>query len=170
VDPSYNCPAQTTCQKICVAAVEDCPTGTTCEEDGQTLCADGSCQAECGNDLKSPCEFDCAKFACAVQVTAYNTCQDEYGTVYEAETVCGEVETAEEVKLFKYTEAGFVVVYAWIVIVSVLIFVWCLYKYVLHDCTNHSLTHNRTTPLNTRPLFCDFSAKRSPPSPVRRNG
>jgi hypothetical protein len=133
VDPTYNCPAQTTCPQICVAAVEECP--TACDEDaGWTLCADGSCQAECGDDLENPCEFACAGVACAKQVTAYNTCKDEYGPLYEAETACGEAETAEEVKLFKYTEAGFVVVYAWVTIVSVLILAWCLYKYVPKMC------------------------------------
>jgi hypothetical protein len=177
VDPSYNCPAQTTCPQICVAAVEECP--TACEDAGRTLCADGSCQAECGDDLENPCEFACAGVACAKQVTAYNTCNDEYGTWYEAETACGAAETAEEVKLFKYIEAGFVVVYAWVTIVSVLILAWCFYKYVPNMCVvrtsktiarrivlSHTTAPQRSTP---RPFFI-FSAKRSLPSPVRRNG
>jgi hypothetical protein len=168
VDPSYNCPAQTTCPQICVAAVEECP--TACEDAGLTLCADGSCQAECGDDLKSPCEFACASVACAKQVTAYNTCNDEYGPLYEAETACGAVETAEEVKLFKYIEAGFVVVYAWVTIVSVLILAWCLYKYVPKMCAVRTsktiviLSHNRTTPRNTPPVFLFFSQKIAPVS------
>jgi hypothetical protein len=129
VDPTFDCPATTTCQPICVAADKYCP--TACDA-GRTLCADGSCvvaaKEQCAGDLESPCEFDCAKFACAKVVDTYDACRETYGPQYEAETACGEAETAETVQLFQFNETGFVVVYAWVSIVSVLIFAWCFYK------------------------------------------
>jgi hypothetical protein len=127
VDPTYNCPATTTCPKICAATVEDC---TTKCADGLTLCADGTCEVECADDIESPCEFDCAKVACARTIDTYDACKETYKELYEAEVTCGEAEVAEKVNKFQFNEAGFVVVYSWVAIASVLILVWCFYKYV----------------------------------------
>jgi hypothetical protein len=124
-DDSFECPARTTCAKICVAEQDICPTKCA---DGLELCPDGTCEANCPAGLESPCEFKCASVACAKVIDSYDQCQTSYGEFYEAEAACGEIETAEETVLFQYNEAGFLVGYAWIVMVSVMIVVWCFFK------------------------------------------
>lgn len=126
VDPTFNCPATTTCPTICVKAASDCPTRCA---NGRTLCIDGNCEIECNNDaLESPCQFDCASFACAKVVDNYDACFVKFGTNYTDEAECGDTETEQQVKKFQFNETGFVVVYAWASIVTVLILAWCFYK------------------------------------------
>ena len=42
VDPTFQCPATTTCRVVCVAAAEDCPQDSQCPDDGNEyeLCSD----------------------------------------------------------------------------------------------------------------------------------
>lgn len=129
VDPSFNCPATTTCPQVCVANVTDCPSEMLCDN-GETLCADGSCAAVACDDssLESPCEFECAPVACRKTVALYDACFDLYGSLYDAETVCGEEETAATTNLFQFNEPGYTAVYTWVSCFTFLIIAWCAYK------------------------------------------
>ena len=59
VDPTFDCPATTTCPVVCVAAGQSCPDALTCDEDksdlNKILCKDGSCSTDCTSANK---EFD----------------------------------------------------------------------------------------------------------------
>ena len=134
VDPTFNCPALTTCAQVCVATVEDCPIEMRCPTDSAdnstlTLCADGSCAAECNDDeLETPCAYECAPVACNRVDDTYDQCQAKYGDLYNQETVCGEEEVAYETELWNFNEAGFIFGYTWVSGLSFLIIVWCAFK------------------------------------------
>jgi hypothetical protein len=139
VDPTFNCPALTTCAQVCVATIEDCPPEMACPGNTTTLCADGSCAEECepaaGDDdgaegLVSPCAFECAPVACNRVDDTFDQCQAKYGDWYDAEVVCGEEESAYESSLLAYTEPVFIFVYIWVTGLTFCIIFWCAYKYV----------------------------------------
>jgi hypothetical protein len=128
VDPTFNCPATTTCPQVCVATVDDCPLQMLCSGN-LTLCADGSCQPGCDDaDASSPCEFECAPVACAMVVDLYSNCQELYAPFYDAEASCGEEETLETTTLLQFNEPAYIVAYAWVGGISVLILLWCAFK------------------------------------------
>jgi len=127
VDPTFNCPATTTCVQVCVATVDDCPESMRCE-DNLTLCADGTCQESCSDDEETPCEFKCASVACPKVIDLYSSCEELYAPYYEAETFCGEEETAEETKLVHFNEPAYITAYVWVGGISVLILLWCAFK------------------------------------------
>ena len=128
VDPTYNCPATTTCQRVCVATAADCPKTMVCPNGNETLCADGTCAEVCDADLNTPCEFKCAPVACNKVVDLYTNCQELYGYLYQAEAKCGEIETDEETTLFSFNEPGYIFAYTWVSGVTFLVFVWCFFK------------------------------------------
>jgi hypothetical protein len=139
VDPTFNCPALTTCAQVCVATVEDCPPEMACPGNTTTLCADGSCAEECepaaGDDdgaegLVSPCAFECAPVACNRVDNTFDQCTALYGDLYDAEVVCGEEESAYESTLLEYTEPAFIIGYVWVTGLTFCIIFWCAYKYV----------------------------------------
>lgn len=138
VDPTFNCPATTTCSPVCVATVADCPIEMLCEE-GQQLCLDGSCASACldmDEEESSPCAFKCAPVACAKVIDTLDNCKAKYGPFYEAEAACGEVELAETIALWEFTETGFVVIYAWIILATVLVYGWSAYNQRLAPVEN----------------------------------
>ena len=58
VDPTFNCPATTTCPVVCMAEDQQCPDALTCDEKSglnSTLCMDGSCSTDC---TSANLEFD----------------------------------------------------------------------------------------------------------------
>jgi hypothetical protein len=129
VDPTFNCPAFTTCEQVCVATVEDCPPEMACPDNNTTLCADGSCAQECNDpELASPCAYACAPIACNRIDNYFDACTTKYGPLYDAETTCGEQEQISETTLLQYTELAYVYGYAWVSIITVLILGWCAYK------------------------------------------
>jgi hypothetical protein len=125
VDPTYDCPALTTCVQVCVADVNDCPPEMLCNST-ETLCADGSCATECDPSLETPCAYDCAPVACHKVVDYYDACFDKYAAEYAFESQCGEEESAAHV--FQWNEAVFVFLYCWIAFVTVLILAWSFFN------------------------------------------
>lgn len=109
VDPTYNCPARTTCPVICVSSVQNCP--TKCEF-GEQVCADGSCAVVCDESLESACEEDCANVACPKVDDFYNICQEKFGSYYEAVERCIEDEKAD-LHLLNFNETPYVFGYTW---------------------------------------------------------
>lgn len=129
VDPTFNCPATTTCGRVCVANVTDCPAEMLCGV-GEQLCLDGSCAAVCPDmdEESSPCAFACAPVACAKVIDNYDNCKSKYGPWYDAEAACGKEEAAETIHLWNFTEAGFVFFYSWILVVTALVYGWCAFN------------------------------------------
>jgi len=125
VDPTFNCPATTTCAQVCVATVDDCPVEMQCN-DTETLCADGNCAVTCDETSESPCEYECAPVACRKVVDFYDSCTVKYDSFYTSEQECGAVEDAGN--LFSFREAGFVFFYSWIVSITVLVLVWTTFN------------------------------------------
>jgi Cation transporter/ATPase, N-terminus len=124
-DPTFNCPAVTTCRQACVAKADDCPFESLCP-DGATLCADGSC-GDCTDDMESPCAYECAPVACHRIVRDFDECQNIYGAVYKAETKCGELEE-ESYPKHKFNEPMFLLAYIWIITVTLAIILWCAFN------------------------------------------
>jgi hypothetical protein len=125
VDPTYECPASTTCVQVCVADVVDCPTEMLCGSN-EIICADGSCAVECDQGLETPCDYECASVACNKVVDEYDACNEKYASYYDFEASCGEAESAAA--LFSWNEPAFVFLYCWISVVTVLILVWCFFN------------------------------------------
>jgi len=86
-DPTFSCPATTTCPVVCVASLADCPADALCPgthpDDGAPsspssssrqyqLCNDGSCAdltagQTCDPASESPCDCDALRFACVFE-------------------------------------------------------------------------------------------------------
>ena len=126
-DHSFQCPALTTCQRVCVANVTDCPPEMMCNGT-MTLCDDGTCQPFCPEGLESPCPYNCAKVACAKIMDYYDNCTAQYGSLYDAEAECGAIETEETTTTFTFTEPPFIFCYAWLGGVTVCVMVWAAYN------------------------------------------
>ena len=97
VDPTFNCPAMTTCRQVCVPTVSECPLEMQCA-DGEQLCLDGSCALQCTGNEVTPCEHDCAPVACAKVIDTIPNCGTKYGPLLDFEAECGELEVATETR------------------------------------------------------------------------
>lgn len=126
VDPTFNCPATTTCPQVCVETVQSCPVEMRCQAN-ETLCFDGSCAMSCPPELESPCQFDCASVACPKIVTDYDSCNSKYGSLYEQEAACGGEEEAMNA-VHSMKEPAFVSMFVWIWVTTCLIVAWCAYN------------------------------------------
>ena len=127
-DPSFNCPATTTCPQVCVANVSDCPIEMLCNGT-ETLCADGTCSENCDPNAATPCAYNCAPIACAKNVIDYfDRCEQVYKPYYDYEAQCGAAEVAAATTLLTFKEPAFLFFYCWISIVSVLVVAWCFYN------------------------------------------
>jgi hypothetical protein len=127
VDPTFNCPATTTCRQVCVATVSECPFEMLCPS-GEELCLDGTCAAQCTGNEVSPCEFKCAPVACVKVIDTLDNCFAKYGTLLDAAIECGGLEVAAETRLFAFTEAGFMLTYLWIAASIACILGWCAFN------------------------------------------
>ena len=128
VDPTFNCPATTTCPKVCASSYEACPEQLRCPEPLQ-LCADGSCDAFCSPNLVSPCEKECALVACPKMVATLDTCINSLGPWYEHE--CSEEEIPND-DANEYNpswfDPGFMLTYIWVITNTAGIVAWSWYK------------------------------------------
>ncbi|CAB9500019.1 Probable cation-transporting ATPase 13A4 [Seminavis robusta] len=134
VDPTFNCPAMTTCPQLCVPSVEYCPTEMQCASNA-TLCADGSCRPEfeCSTSgySVSPCPVDCAPVACAPLITTYNVCTNVFGPYYEeVAALCKNTSTSGngQTSAISWTASAYVTGYVWLAAVTTAIITWCWYN------------------------------------------
>jgi hypothetical protein len=127
VDPTFNCPALTTCAQVCVPTKGDCPQEMTCPS-GETLCVDGSCAAFCDPTLESPCKHDCAPVACHRVDNTYDQCLARYGPLYDYAVSCGAEEEEVQTKRLTGKEGAFIFGYFWVTAVTLAILGWCAYK------------------------------------------
>lgn len=128
VDPTFQCPAMTPCQQVCVTDESECPEEMLCQDEALTLCADGSCAEECDETLESPCLYECAYVACVKIIDYHDLCYEKYGTFYEYEAECGAEESAYEMKLYSYTELIFLCFYFWISGLTVVVIAWSAFN------------------------------------------
>lgn len=128
-DPTFDCPATTTCPQVCVQTADECPPEMQCGE-FEMLCADGSCADFCDPTLISPCGSQCAPVACPKVITTYDVCQTNYTLFYEFEATCESIyeEIIHEGASFGWTHPACIVVYVWIVGVTLGIVAWCWFK------------------------------------------
>lgn len=150
VDPTFNCPAMTTCQQVCVAQEINCPFQMLCNGT-QTLCPDGSCAEVCDPNAVSPCEFQCAPVACHPVVDFFDACEAKYGFLYDEEKRCGAIETAAQQHLYTFREKGFLFVYAWIILSTGILWFWCFYNQKVNPVSG-----------STQVLQLDSTSKGSP--------
>jgi hypothetical protein len=182
-DHTFQCPALTTCQRVCVANVTDCPVEMTCNGT-MTLCPDGSCSSEpCDPSLSTPCAYACASVACAKVMDYYDSCLDKYGGYYDNETTCGEAEEEAVTNLYTFTEPVFVGLYCFFGVATFLVVAWCAYNQRLHpiqestqplqvsasdpnnEIEHQSLSMAGPTPVTASPAFAE-SKSVPPPTPT----
>jgi hypothetical protein len=104
--------------------VTSCP--TQCG-DGLSLCNDGVCSESCDTEIETPCPCEGLPVACAKVIDLYDTCLDMFQEFYDANAECLD-NASSEIPLFSFTEPAFIVCYVWISVVTVLVFVWCLFN------------------------------------------
>jgi hypothetical protein len=128
VDPTYECPATTTCPQVCVASIDDCPVDMQCADD-QELCIDGSCASNsCASNLNNPCEYGCAPTACArVVIDFYDSCLGKFQPEYEAQEACQKLEE-QAIEQNSLREGAVRFFYAWLGIMTLTIGIWCAYN------------------------------------------
>jgi len=128
-DTSFDCPATTTCRTVCVNDTSLCTGRLMCNSTlGEELCADGTCSDSCDEDAESPCEYDCAPYACKIDTWFYDSCTDTYEDLYGYMDFCYEEEDAYETELFSFREPGFLFCYFWVVGVIFLMLAWCAFN------------------------------------------
>ena len=119
VDPTFNCPAVTTCPVVCVQDKLLCPSNMTCPS-GTDLCADGTCvksSVGCDPELESPCSDN----ACGNVVTCAKI-KDYYDICYKNATECEDDSGSDVVP---WSAPGFVVCYLWIGAITIFIIAFC---------------------------------------------
>ncbi|CAB9524521.1 Probable cation-transporting ATPase 13A4 [Seminavis robusta] len=133
VDPTFNCPATTTCPRVCVEFAEDCPAEMKCSE-YEMLCADGTCATFCDPNFVSPCESQCAPVACPKIVTTYDVCQTNYTSYYEFANTCEDIfeeitDAYDKGDSLSWTHPACIAVYIWVCGVTLGIIHWCWYNH-----------------------------------------
>ena len=136
VDPTFACPATTTCRTVCVASASDCPTDAQCPPNYQ-LCADGTCVnllsssgGESCNDegSPSPCACETLPFACAKQIDTYpDGCLGRFQEFYSNETDCIDAQV-ESLTQVSFVGPWFVTCYVGISVVTALMLLWCVWN------------------------------------------
>ncbi len=132
VDPTFECPAKTTCPNVCVANLTDCPVNLWCDGANETLCPDGRCIGidDVCSDAGSPCPFDCASFACAKTIDFLPACQSTYADWYANASACAANEV-DDTPLLTFKEPGFIFCYCWMCCIAFIIFAWCFANQVV---------------------------------------
>lgn len=126
VDPTFNCPAMTTCPVMCVWDEWFCPPMMRCPS-GTDLCLDGTCVNStigCDPNIESPCwENVCGnEVACAKIVDYYDKCLYDHDFMYTNATECVD---EWRMPVVPWNAPGFVACYAWISGITFFIIVWC---------------------------------------------
>ena len=128
VDPTFACPATTTCPIICAASRNDCP--TNCDP-GFELCANGACAKSCDSNVENPCS-SCSKrsVACPKVVDLSTSCQDNYSAQYQAFDECAETELEAEIaaRSVTFSDGPYVFAYVWVSVLTTLMLLWCAWN------------------------------------------
>ncbi|CAB9522845.1 Probable cation-transporting ATPase 13A4 [Seminavis robusta] len=139
-DLSFQCPALTTCEAVCVSNSTYCPMELTCQN-GEILCESGRV---CVNNVtdcpeeENPCAINpCGNtFACLRTNLYLDECSQLYDPYYKTSWDCG-VEDPRVVQKggsnvdeerIGWTTATHLFLYTWICVVTVLLLGWCAYN------------------------------------------
>lgn len=149
VDPTFHCPAKTTCPVVCVAHRSQCPPSLQCQND-TTLCLDGYCHSNCTvidsyfDASTTLCNDACAPVMCPRTIQDYDTCFALYGSYYNQTKLCQEQSVVKNSTQFSLREPPFVAVYVIVTLFSFLMFIWCAFNQRFFP-----------VPGSTRPLLSD---------------
>ena len=138
-DPTFNCPATTTCPLVCVNSTDDCPVDATCASANSDvadheyeLCNDGTCADKtlgqaCDAELESPCSCGGLGVTCAKQIDFYDKCFERFQYFYDENTECIENEE-ESLPQVDFNGVAFKACYIPFIIITVFMFLWCAYN------------------------------------------
>lgn len=155
-DPTFECPATTTCRVVCVAAAEDCPEDAQCpNNDGSNyqLCNDGTCanvnaNEACNNNnndeemaSSSPCKCSSLPIACAKQIDYYDRCLESFQSYYETENECitQEKEKANAQHSVDFNGPVFITGYVSLGLLTICMLLWCAWNQKLSRVPNSTL-------------------------------
>jgi len=126
VDPTFDCPAKTTCPVVCVPTGTLCPSSLTCPT-GTFLCQDGTCEANCTtadaafDPASSSCP-SCTPVICPKITNYFDQCHADYDLYYNSTAECDAKETLKEYTLL---ETPFVIVFVFVTVITSALFLWC---------------------------------------------
>jgi hypothetical protein len=138
-DPTFSCPATTTCPVVCVNSTDDCPpiiaACSSLYPDSNhdfELCNDGTCAdltagEACDASVKSPCICGGLGLTCPKVVDSYDSCYDNFQEYYDvhAECIANEKENLPQVD---FNGAAFKACYIPLIVITLGMFVWCAYN------------------------------------------
>lgn len=137
-DPTFDCPATTTCPVVCVNAVDNCPADATCAQANPDaadhefeLCNDGTCAdvtlgEACDAELESPCTCGGLEVTCPKQIDLYDQCFERFQTYYDENTECVENEQENLPQVdFRVAALAF---FGSLISVTGAMFLWCAYN------------------------------------------
>ena len=142
-DPTFSCPATTTCPLVCVASIEDCPSDATCpgsnpdsdpNADGHEYeaCADGTCAdltngESCDAEAESPCECDALPVVCPKQVDLFDVCHERFQDFYDANAECIEAQE-DALPQVDFNGPAFKSCYIPFIAITGLMLLWCAFN------------------------------------------
>lgn len=144
-DTSFQCPALTTCEAVCVSNVTVCPPELTCNNDNATdnnlqLCESGRTCVENLEDCPdedNPCAINnCGNnFACLRHIDHLDACII-YDSFYDTSWACSEEDprlvhkggASHDGETIGWTTPSHIFFYSWICVVTVLLLGWCAYN------------------------------------------
>jgi hypothetical protein len=138
-DPTFSCPATTTCPLVCVNSTSDCPIDATCAlarpefpDHSFELCNDGTCAdttlgEACDAELESPCTCGGLGATCPKIIDEYDSCFERFGTYYDENAICTELEE-ENLNQVDFNGVAFKSCYIPLVVITILMFGWCAFN------------------------------------------
>ena len=142
-DTSFQCPALTTCEAICVSNITECPYDLTCQNTNSTktlLCESGRTCVENLEDCPdedNPCAINpCGNTVACLRVNDYLDECKTYNSYYESAWGCD----GEDPRLVRkggsahvgdtvgWTTPTHIFFYVWICVVTVLLLGWCAFN------------------------------------------
>lgn len=136
VDPTFNCPATTTCYLVCVETTADCPSDATSASASAgldpsheyELCKDGNCAdltlgESCDPSLESPCTCAGITFTCPKQVDLYDSCHARFQEYFTAHSTCLE-EESESLNQLEFLPVRSKLLYIPIIVITSLTILW----------------------------------------------
>jgi outer membrane murein-binding lipoprotein Lpp len=139
VDPTFNCPATTTCYPVCVKSAADCPSDATCalanpdaSDHEFEVCKDGTCAdltlgESCDPALESLCTCSGLTFTCAKQVDDVDSCHVRFNDYYDVNNECLEQEK-EGLYDLEFRPVVSKLLYIPVCVITACMLAWCAYN------------------------------------------
>ena len=146
-DTSFQCPALTTCEAVCVAqSVSNCPRDLQCHNVTEQLCPSGracvtdlsDCPTTANVEEENPCAVNpCGNTVACLRVNLFlEECTEKYDSFYQTAWDCGKDDprlvhkggATHSGALIGWTTPLHIFFYVWICVVTVLLLGWCAYN------------------------------------------